>query len=145
MKQRRIYDGILAGVISGFFLGLFLKAIEYLTSLKVYTLLLNVDYIPIINRVQLPESIEFGIHLIISIFVSLFFMLFLKNKQWDPRRKMTFVVVGGVMIGLLLFPTTALSTRTPALSDGSALFYWMVSHTMYGVLLSFLLNKKAKV
>ncbi|MFD2445281.1 hypothetical protein ACFSO7_15060 [Bacillus sp. CGMCC 1.16607] len=142
MKDRRYKKAILAGIISGCFLGFFLKVIETITSLKVYTLLLNVDYIPWINRFRLSESIEFGFHLIVSILLSLFLVKFLTTKEWESKRKITLVVVVCITIALLLFPITALSTRTPALNNYSALFYWLLGHALYGLLLGYLLNNR---
>ncbi|PWW29578.1 hypothetical protein DFO73_104218 [Cytobacillus oceanisediminis] len=62
--------GILSGFVSGIFLGLFLKVIEVMSGVKVYTLLLNVDYIPILKNYSFPEFVEFLLHLIISVIVA---------------------------------------------------------------------------
>ena len=51
--------GISIGMFSGIILGLCLKWIEWLTGKQVYTLLLNVDFIPIIGPIQWPEWVEF--------------------------------------------------------------------------------------
>ena len=59
--------GSFAGFISGLFLGLFLKVIQHQFGIKVYTLLLNVDYIPVLKEIKFPEIIEFSFHLLISI------------------------------------------------------------------------------
>jgi hypothetical protein len=142
MNNRKLRKSLMAGTVSGIFLGLILKAVEFLTDLKVYTLLLNVDYIPILNQVSLHESIEFGIHLVISIFLSLFLALFLTKQSWRPKTKFLFVFYISILIGMLLYPTTTLSPRTPALTNFAAISYWMVGHAMYGGILAVLLKNK---
>jgi len=42
--SRFVVKGSIAGVLSGILLGLFLKTIEIRWNIKVYTLLLNIDY-----------------------------------------------------------------------------------------------------
>jgi hypothetical protein len=132
----KTYQAIFAGTAAGIFLGLFLKFIQFTTSLKVYTLLLNVDYIPILNRFTFPESVEFGFHLIISIILGIIIMKFLPPKQHS------WIIMICIVIGILLFPTTALSSKTPAINDYPALYYWLVGHTVYGMILRLLLKRE---
>jgi hypothetical protein len=136
LLHRQTYQAIFAGTVAGILLGLFFKAIQFSTGLKVYTLLLNVDYIPILNRFTFPESIEFGFHLIVSIVLGVLIMKFL------PPNQQSWIMMIGIVIGILLFPTTALSSRTPAISDYPALIYWLVGHTFYGIILRLLLKRK---
>ena len=67
---------------SGVALGLFLNLIESVIGLKVYTLLLNVDYIPILKNFKLSELIEFLLHLVVSVVLSLVIHVYLVNKDW---------------------------------------------------------------
>ena len=80
----RLNGPVWAGITSGIFLGLFLRMIEHVTSLKVYTPLLNVDYVPVLKELKLPELIEFAPHLVISVLLSILLTIFLKSKNW-PR------------------------------------------------------------
>ncbi|WP_231687846.1 hypothetical protein [Bacillus sp. FJAT-27251] len=141
MKNRRAARVILAGTISGIMLGLFLKLVEEMTGLRVYTLLLNVDYIPVLKAIPLPETIEFLLHLLVSIILSFCLAVFLSAKSWSPRRDGWFVFAFCIFIGLLLFPTTALSDRTPELGSLPALVFWLIGHALYGALLALLLKK----
>lgn len=138
----KIKEGILPGIISGIFLGIFLKVIELTTKINVYTLLLNVDYIPIINQVKFPEIIEFLFHLIISVLVAVFLVNFLKVRKWRPLKNFYFVIIFSLFISLILFPTTDLSERTPELTSIPALLYWLLGHILYGVLLGYLVKNK---
>jgi hypothetical protein len=144
MILQRLSYGTFAGLFSGVFLGLFLKVIEQLTNLKVYTLLLNVDYIPILNTMSLTEAMEFMLHLFISVLLSIILVFFLNSKDtWSPNRKQFFVLFISIGIGLLLYPTTALSSRTPAWNDFMALFYWSLAHAIYGWLLGAFFRKRS--
>lgn len=142
MSLQRLNGGIIAGVLAGIFLGLFLKIVEHHTGFKVYTLLLNVDYIPLINRLSLPEWIEFVFHLIISILLSVVFVLFFRTKKWKPKQRIKVVIFVSMIIGVLLYPTTALSSRTPELSSYPAWFYWLLGHALYGWILGILIRNE---
>jgi len=128
-------------LISGVFLGLFLKLVEITTSNKVYTLLLNVDYVPIIQRFELPEIIEFSIHLFISVVMSVSLLFFLNKKNLPTNKRVLLVILLSLVIGVLLYPTTALSNRTPSLTDLTAFGFWLLGHSLYGGILGFLLKK----
>ncbi|MGG3561727.1 hypothetical protein ABES03_08995 [Neobacillus rhizosphaerae] len=141
MEKQQIKKGVFAGLISGVFLGFFLKVVENTTSLKVYTLLLNVDYVPIIQHLDLSEIIEFSIHLFISVVLSVC-LLFLLNKKYIPTNKrILFIFQYCLVIGIFLYPTTLLSDRTPSISNLPALGFWLLGHSLYGGILGFLLKK----
>jgi hypothetical protein len=135
--MRHIYQPIAAGIIAGIFLGLFLKAVEYITGLKVYTLLLNVDYIPNLKNYAFSEFLEFVLHLVISVLLSLVsYFYFLKKYN-----KMRVVIKLSLVVGLLLYPTTLLSERTPEVTSTSAFLFWMLGHGLYGVVLGRMLKR----
>jgi L-cystine uptake protein TcyP (sodium:dicarboxylate symporter family) len=141
LEKLQINKAVLAGLISGVFLGLFLKVVEKTTSLKVYTLLLNVDYVPIIQHYELSEIIEFSIHLFISVVMSVSLLFFLNKKNLPINKRVLFVILLSLVIGVLLYPTTALSNRTPSLTDLTAFGFWLLGHSLYGGILGFLLKK----
>ncbi|RLQ93817.1 hypothetical protein [Falsibacillus albus] len=144
IRQVNLIKVIYAGLISGVVLGLFLKLIEITTYLKVYTLLLNLDYVPILNHIHFPEIVGFLIHLMISIVLSIVLQLFLIKKDWAPKRILFFYILAGFAVGILLYPTTILSDRTPALNNNSAIGFWLLGHLLYGLTLGWLLRKPRK-
>lgn len=131
--------GSSAGLLAGIILGLFLKFIESVTGIKDYTLLLNVDYIPILKDIKLPELIEFLLHLIVSVVLGVFLYTYLMNKDWPNEQKVRLVVKVSLLIGLLLYPTTLLSDRTPEITNVYSFFFWLVGHGLYGLVLGNLL------
>jgi uncharacterized membrane-anchored protein YitT (DUF2179 family) len=70
-----------AGIVSGIFLGLILKLVEYVTGLKVYTLLLNVDYVPLLRNYEITELGEFALHIVISIILAIAIQEYLQKKN----------------------------------------------------------------
>lgn len=140
----RLNGPVWAGIAAGILLGLFLKIIEHITTLKVYTLLLNVDYVPVLKELKLPELIEFALHLVISVLLSILLAIFLKSKNWSRGRSLSWVSLVCLTVGLLLYPTTVLSNRTPELIDLAALLFWLVGHLLYGIALGWLLTGSRK-
>lgn len=130
-----------AGIAAGILLGLFLKIIEHITSLEVYTLLLNVDYVPLLKVLKLSELVEFSLHLVISVLMSMLLAVFLESKSWTRARGLFWVSLACLAVGLLLYPTTVLSDRTPELFDPAALLFWLAGHLLYGIALGWLLTK----
>jgi len=130
---------VLYGLVSGLFLAALLKIIEDFTQFKVYTLLLNVDYIPYIKTFVFPEYIEVGFHLIVSIVLSICLYLLIINLKISSRKKIiilcTFICF---IIGAALFPTTTFSDRTPAFTSIPSFSYWILGHIMYGCIMGIL-------
>lgn len=135
-----LIKAIVVGLIAGIILGLFTKWIEALTDLKVYTLLMNIDYIPIIKEIDFPEIIEFSFHLIVSVLLIVLLHIFLVKRNWKGNR-ILFYTGASLVVGLLLFPSTVLSERTPELTDMAAFFFWMLAHGLYGVIAGYLLRR----
>ncbi|AYB46176.1 hypothetical protein [Paenibacillus lautus] len=137
----KLIGPVWAGIAAGILLGLFLKIIEHITSLGVYTLLLNVDYVPLLKELKLSELVEFALHLAISILLSIALAIFLKQKNSSRGRSLSWVSLVCLAVGLLLYPTTVLSDRTPELSDPAALLFWLAGHLLYGIALGWLLTE----
>ncbi len=137
MTANRNKIGVAAGMglFSGLVLTFLFKWMEDVTGSKVYTFLLNVDYIPLIGTVYYPEWVEVAFHLTVSVAVAFgFLVMFTLRPRW--QRHAVLICAGvSILIGILLFPTTALSDRTPAITDGTALLYWLLGHAIYGALL----------
>lgn len=133
---------ILAGIISGLILGFFLKIMELLTGAKVYILLLNIDYVPILKNFQFPEWSEFGLHILISIALSLILTQYMNGREWLAKQRIKFVTLVSIVVGILLYPTTLLSDRTPEFTDITAMILWLLGHVLYGAILGYMLRKE---
>ncbi|MEK3774241.1 MULTISPECIES: hypothetical protein [Paenibacillus] len=123
-------SGILTGMVSGVVLGLFLKIIQLYTGEKVYTLLLNIDFVPGLPP-TLPEIIEFSLHLFVSVFIGIFYLWWVRHSG-HPMFK-------GILLGagssLLYIPLSQLSSRVPNLYDITAILYWVIGHLLFGIVL----------
>ena len=130
------------GLGTGLLLSVLYKLIEKTTGNKVYTLLLNVDYIPVFKEFEFPESAEVSFHLVVSI--GLCFVLFFVIRKLRVTRIILFCSAINVGIGMLLYPTTAFSERTPPIDSIPSVSYWLIGHLIYGVLVGIALRASVK-
>lgn len=134
-----------AGLASGTLLGLTLKAAELLSGHRVYRLLLNTDYVPVLDRFRLNEETEFVIHLLISALLCMVLGLIWRKRARRATPSVSSMIIvtaliGGV-IGLLLYPTTMLSAGgTPPIDSLPAWSWWLAAHLLYGAASGLLLR-----
>lgn len=134
--RRWLLRGTIAGLLSGVALGLLLKAIEQWSGSKVYTLLLNVDFIPWLPG-ALPEWLEFAMHLIVAVPLG-WACAYLAGRYGHPLR--LGAVLGLAVAALTWAPLTTLSERTPDTADLGALGWWLAAHLIYGLALGLTLH-----
>lgn len=133
---------MIASLVAGCLFGIFFKVVENLTGSRVYTLLLNVDYIPILKNYRFPEVIEFSFHLVISWFITAILYTLRNKYKWNNGTLIRNSIVLQMIIGCMLFPTTTFSTRTPNFTDFYAFSWWLAGHILYGILVGVLLKKR---
>ncbi|TLS37678.1 hypothetical protein [Pseudalkalibacillus caeni] len=130
-----INDGLIAGTVAGLILGLFLKWVEARDGSLVYTLLLNIDFIPLIGTVKWPEEIEFLFHIVISwgLGIAVSFLA----HHYKSHRSCSLLILSAAFTFpavLLYFPLTLLSEkRTPPVTDSNAFLWWSAGHFLYAV------------
>jgi hypothetical protein len=132
-----LYKGTLSGIIAGILLGASLKIVEAVTGHQVYTLLLNVDFIPVIGRVSWPEYIEFIFHLLVSIILGIIFY-YLAGK-WRLKTYQSFYLAAALTVPALFlyFPLSLLAIKeVPEIGDWTAFSYWAAGHLVYLVSLT---------
>ncbi|WP_153733102.1 hypothetical protein [Sporosarcina obsidiansis] len=145
MNSKNSMKATWIGIISGVILALFLKVVQSITDHQVYTLLLNVDYIPIVKEYQFPEVVEVLFHLIVSVILCTVFVFLYDRGRGTFRKHIIFFSLAiNVLIGLLLYPTTSFSERTPSVTSIPALCWWVLGHTIYGALVGILLGRNNK-
>jgi hypothetical protein len=132
------------GTVTGVLFGIFFKVIEYFTNIKVYTLLLNIDFIPIVGLIQWPEIIEFLFHLTISWGVAFVFIYFVDKRNLKTKKQMFLIAISlSIPSALLYFPLTILALKpTPAILNVRAIFWWVTGHVFYAALLTFFYKHK---
>lgn len=139
--SRKILHTFVYSLIAGIFLGLFMKWLQDVTGYKVYTLLMNVDYIPILKDYIFPAWVEFTFHLIIAVMLAYVIVWVAWKKHYTSKQLIRFTIVVNSMIAIALYPTTALSNRTPALFSFQSFGLWLVAHIAYGIVLGVLLAR----
>ncbi|WP_212927192.1 hypothetical protein [Oceanobacillus sp. J11TS1] len=120
----------LVGLLSGFILNGFLYIFELWLHIPVHTLLMNVDYFPVLGKMHLPNWVELSLHLIVSICV-VWILYFILKKRKREQNLLPYLLFNGV-IALVIFPTTILSDRTPEVDNIAAWIIWLLGHLVYG-------------
>ncbi len=147
MFSRNFINSIFIGIISGSFLGLLLKLIESISQIRVYTLLLNVDFIPFINQVKWSEPIEFLFHVVISICISFVFIFLvdqLKSQKSLGKLWLLSLIMCLPTIGLYFVLSILAIQEVPAWNDWLAFTFWTIAHLIYASLLPLLYLKTIK-
>ncbi|WP_433749373.1 hypothetical protein [Falsibacillus pallidus] len=125
------------GTISGVFLGLSLKLVQALTGINVYTLLLNIDFIPIAGKVDYPEYVEFLIHLGTSILIVWVYLKVLYRFTYFSINKWILAFLMIIPPILLYFPLSALAEKpVPNWHDWPAILIWSAGHLLYALLIA---------
>ncbi|CAH0345948.1 hypothetical protein [Bacillus sp. CECT 9360] len=127
-----ILKGMLAGLGSGILLAIIMKYVELYTEKKIYSLLLNIDFIPLTERIQGNEPIELVLHLLVSSGFGVFFVL-LKPK-FANKRVLTFLLILPAI--LLYFPLSYISrSEITSAADLFSFLLWSAAHVVYALIL----------
>ncbi len=130
-----ITRGLWAGTVSGLVLGLYLWVAEEITGLKVYTLLMNVDFVPLIKGIEWPWFMEWLFHMSIAWTIGIVYAYLLANMG-EIQPIIRWVTAAGVafIAALSYIPLTLLAVKqTPSLTNGAAIFLWLTGHLLYAV------------
>ena len=131
-------------VLAGLVLGLFLKAVQFMTDIKVYTLLLNIDYMPVLSRWELGELGEFTLHLLVGIVIGNVLQWFIQYKELRQSYQFFVIIIASLVVAVTYYPVTILSDQTPELGSLSAFLWWMLGHLLYGMALYYFYKKIVK-
>lgn len=133
----KLLKGIWIGFWSGLLLGLLLKWIQRVTGEQVYTLLLNVDFVPLIGRVEWSEPAAFAFHIAISLLISIAYVYLAKRRLYSFGQLTMLSLLMCSPLFLLYFPLSSLAQRTdvPGLTDVGAFLYWIFAHLTYALVL----------
>lgn len=133
---------LIISIIAGTIFGLIMLLTQYLTGLKVYTLLMNIDFIPILQRYTFPAVVEFMFHLVICVILTFLLASFMERFHWSVKQIFRYTIGINIAISVLYYPLTALSDRTPPLTSLPSFLLWVGVHILYGIVLAYLLVKE---
>lgn len=141
MTFKQIGSGTIIGLVSGTLLGLFLKWMQVLTGIKVYVLLLNVDFIPGFGEIEWPEWMEFLFHLVISCLIGVVFVYMMDWLNVSGKGSWILAFVLTVPTVFLYFPLSYLAIKdVPGLMYGEAIMLWTGGYLLYALTLPPLYN-----
>lgn len=147
MGKQNIISSLYMGIISGILLGLLLKLVEAVSHVQVYTLLLNVDFIPFIGQIEWSEPIEFLFHVIISICIAYVFIFLADlldlNESLAKLRLLSFILCLPTL-GLYFILSVSAIKEVPAWNNWLAFTYWSITHLIYSFVLLLLYLKTIK-
>lgn len=144
MTKHKIISSLYMGIGSGILLGLLLKLVESVSQIRVYTLLLNVDFIPIIGQIKWSEPIEFLFHVIVSIciaFVFIYLAEILHLKKSLFKLWLLSFILCLPTLGLYFILSVSAIKAVPAWNDWLAFTYWTIAHLIYAWVLPLLYLK----
>ncbi|WP_285766474.1 hypothetical protein [Peribacillus sp. SI8-4] len=134
-KGKGIYKTMVIGIINGIMLGLAMKLVEMFFGMKVYTLLLEVDFLPVIGSFPWGEKTLFLFHLLLSIAITYSYAhIIIPFKDFRGRNEYVLAFLTITPAVLLYFPLSAWSKAgTPLPSDISAFSVWACLHLFYAL------------
>ncbi|MFP7494807.1 hypothetical protein SFC66_13555 [Terribacillus saccharophilus] len=126
-----IFRAVVLGSLAGLILSGWMFLWQQMTGIGIYTLLMNVDFIPIVNQVEWNGVMLNLFHLVISWAIVWIYLLFIHKSSWNKW-----------MLGLALssgaacvyFPLSLLAVQdVPGIDDWLAICIWYAGHILYGI------------
>lgn len=107
---------------------------QILTGIKVYVLLLNVDFIPVFGETNFSEWIEFLFHLVISCVIGVLFVYLMERLNVSGKGSWVLSLALTIPTVFLYFPLSHLAIKeVPGLMYGEAIFLWTAGHLLYAL------------
>ena len=133
----KILKGLWIGFWSGLILGLLMKWMQQVTGVRIYELLLNVDFIPTIGQIDWSELTEFVFHLIISLVIGIVYVYLAKRRKYTFGQLTILSLILTLPTYVLFFPLSMLAVEAdvPGPADMEAFLYWILAHLTYAMLL----------
>ncbi|WP_245948137.1 hypothetical protein [Paenibacillus sambharensis] len=131
LKAGTTIRGAAAGLTAGIGLGLLMKFIQYASGERVYTLLLNIDFVPGVGA-RLPEAVEFLLHIAVAVPIGILYIQIVQRLG----NSVPWAVAAGLLPAVITWlPLTQWSARTPSPDDAGAFIWWIAGHLVFGMLL----------
>lgn len=133
--MKYLKSGIFTGFISGIFLFIICALIEWLTSMELMTLLLNVDFM---TEMNLHIIIEISFHLIVSVIIAVLLKFIFDNFKtfYIPS-----LIFSWIVTSLLFYVLGYLSVMHIELQGLYGFIAWTVIHFFYFIII-FSLHKR---
>jgi hypothetical protein len=128
-----VFRILLIGSIAGLVLSGWMFLWQQLTGIRVYILLLNVDFIPVLKQVEWNQLMLNFFHLIISWVIVLVYIVM--KKKLTVNNWLIGLVISAA-VACVYFPLVALAVKpVPSVGDEYALLIWYTGHLFYGIFL----------
>lgn len=133
----KFLKGVWIGFWSGLILGLLFKWIQAVTEVNVYSLLLNVDFIPVIGKTDWSELTEFLFHTIVSVIIGIVYVYLAKRRPYTfgQLTVLSLIVCSPTFFLYFILSSLAITDQVPGLTDWEAITYWIFGHLAYSLML----------
>lgn len=136
MIGKMLLRGLLIGTMSGIILAGFFKFIEIFIHIPLYTLLLAIDFVPFLNRLQGGEAFEFCLHMAISLFIGVVYVWICTIRRSKKYYTISFLLT--LPTFFLYFPLTTLSHRTTLTPTAiTPALLWIAGHLLFSYCMAF--------
>ena len=142
MKQWII--SILIGSFSAILMGLYFYLIEQFTGKQLYTLLMNIDFLIELGKVNIwIAAFEFFLHTLVAIILVRMYLWLIELKEITSKNKrMEWAATLSFFAFLTYFPLTTIGkTDTPAITDLAAIFDLFLGHCIFFFVLYYVVEK----
>ncbi len=137
MIGKRIISWIFYGTIAGILLACFFYIPETIFELKLYTFLLNIDFIPLPDYIIFNKSLQFILHIFIAI--GLIAIVDLLCDVYNRPYLLSLVI--NVIMSFTFFPLYDMAVSKPFQPPLTMPFVlWLIGHILFAFLIGFFVS-----
>ncbi|RFU71129.1 hypothetical protein D0469_04105 [Peribacillus saganii] len=135
---RYFWMGGASGVLAGTVLGLIMKYVQQVTEKDIYTLLLNVDFIPFLGDQEFSETTEFVFHLSVSFLIGAGYCILISSSNTETLPGRIWLAVFITIPAILLYFPLSFLSGSPIVksSDWLSFYFWTICHLLFAFLLA---------
>ncbi|PLS16542.1 hypothetical protein CVD28_15775 [Bacillus sp. M6-12] len=135
---KSFWRGSLSGLLAGTILGMMMKYVQHITEKEIYTLLLNVDFIPFLDNQNFGEPIEFIFHLAISFLLGGGYCILIASSKTEAMSGRIRLAISVTIPAILLYFPLSVLAEVPIVNsnDLHSFYYWMLCHLIFALLLA---------
>ncbi|MBY6036240.1 hypothetical protein KUV80_06230 [Fictibacillus nanhaiensis] len=143
MIGNRLYQWVFFGSIAGTLLACFFFILEKVWSIRLYTFLVNIDFLPLPREIIFSAPLQFVLHIVISVILIAFV-----DRMYQKGYKRPYIVaimINSIM-ALTFFPLYNFAVTKPFFPPLLLPFIlWFIGHLLYACLIAYYvlkINKK---
>ncbi|MDM5316688.1 hypothetical protein QUF49_11835 [Fictibacillus sp. b24] len=138
---KRIISWIFYGTVAGILLACFFYITELFFKIKLYTFLLNIDFLPLPDYIIFNEPLQFVLHIFIAI--ALIACVDLICVVFNHPYLLSLFI--NIIMSLTFFPLYYIAVSKPFQPPLTMPFFlWLIGHILFAILIGFFVNQMHK-